>query len=318
MRWILLYTAALLYHIGSHAQNLVPNPSFEDTVMCPDAGAQVTRAKYWNIVEETPDYFHECCVYSQFSVPQNSWSYQWAATGQAYMGLYNYTTIDGYREAIGAYLTAPLMVGQKYFVSFKACLAFNPAQGSNIATNKLGVLFSINDFLLTPPPRNNYCQVYSQEIISDSTNWTSVKGSFVADSAYQFISITNFFSSTNTDTLRFYNNNWYQSYYYIDDVCVSTDSVYCEQWTNISEAALSGNNIAIYPNPVWDVINIDNVPYGCNAIEIYNTDGKLVQIIESISKFKTSVDVSSLSQGIYSIVFKKDKAIQVKKIIKSF
>ena len=309
----------MLHIVLAEGQNLVPNPSFEDTVMCPDAGAQVARAKHWNILKDTPDYFHECCVYPQYSIPQNSFGYQWPATGEAYIGMFTYSTLDSnYREIVGTYLTTPLTIGERYFVSFKTSLAFNPIRGANVAASKVGILFSTNDYLTTPPPINNYCQVYSALIISDTILWTTVKGSFVADSAYQFISISSFFTVSKIDTLRFYNNNWYQSYYYIDDVCVSADSMYCEELTNISDAIFEGSGIEIYPNPVWDVINIDNVPYGCKAIEIYNTDGKLVQTIASLNSYKTSFDVSSLAQGIYSIIFKKEKAVQVKNFIKSF
>jgi hypothetical protein len=298
------------------AQNLVPNPSFEDTIWCPGGGL-ILGAKYWNDIQESPDYFHECSMYYQFSVPKNVFGYQWPSTGKAYVGMAVYSTIDNYREAIGVYLIEPLIIGQKYFVSFNACLAFNPNQGANVAINKLGMLFSVVNYLSSYPPQNNYCQVYSTQIISDTSQWTTIRGSFIADSTYQFISITNFFKYGDTDTMRFYNNNWYQSYYFVDDVCVSTDSVYCAMWTSVPEAVLTGNNITTYPNPVWNVINITNIPFDCKELQVISSDGKMVQSITSWNDFKTSIDVSLLADGMYSLVIRRQKSIQYKKFIKS-
>ena len=41
----------------SFAQNLVPNPSFEDTLRCPNAVNQVDSAVGWIAYKGSPDYF---------------------------------------------------------------------------------------------------------------------------------------------------------------------------------------------------------------------------------------------------------------------
>ena len=300
------------------AQNLVPNPSFEDTVMCPDASGQVTRAMYWHTVSNTPDYFNACCVFPQFSVPQNIFGYQYANTGVAYMGLCPYSTIDTtFREIIGAYLINPLLVGQKYFVTFKISLAWNPSQGANAPSNKLGVLFSTSDYLSSQPPINNYSQVYTNSIITDSVGWTSIRGSFIADSAYAFISITNFFDNTNTDTLHWISSNWYQSYYYIDDICVSTDSLFCETGELGLSDTESEENITIYPNPSNKKITIKQMPLDCKQVRIFNSHGMLSKSISVNKNSKIEVDISSFTNGIYLLVFIREKSIQSKKFIKS-
>jgi len=55
----------IFFYVGSitfcSAQNLVLNPSFEDTILCPDALDQVNRSQYWiNPTNSTPDYFNSC------------------------------------------------------------------------------------------------------------------------------------------------------------------------------------------------------------------------------------------------------------------
>ncbi|MBK5286545.1 MAG: hypothetical protein JJE25_14195 [Bacteroidia bacterium] len=42
------------------AQNLVTNPSFEDTVACPFGASQLNFATGWSSYWGTPDYFNLC------------------------------------------------------------------------------------------------------------------------------------------------------------------------------------------------------------------------------------------------------------------
>src|ERR1043165_3367909 len=94
------YSIILLYSclaLSAHAQNLVPNPSFEDTVKCPTNHGDINGidASNWLTFGSTPDYFNSCNNYpaSDYnhgcSVPDNWAGFQAAATGFAYAGLGN-------------------------------------------------------------------------------------------------------------------------------------------------------------------------------------------------------------------------------------
>ncbi len=61
----------LLLPLSSFSQNLVPNPSFEDTVMCPSGSGLVEYCANWKIFRDSPDYFQECASLSTLSVPYN-------------------------------------------------------------------------------------------------------------------------------------------------------------------------------------------------------------------------------------------------------
>ena len=228
------------------AQNLVPNPSFEDTVSCPTGGGQVWKAEHWYVAEKTPDYFNECCTNQAFAVPNSSvFGNRYAATGFAFSGFYGYSTVDTfYREKIGVQLSNDLSIGTKYFVSFK--LTTTTWDAFSGASNKVGVLFSTQKYTPAHPSlTKDYCQMWVDSIITDTVNWVQVTGSFIADSAYSFITIGNFFTNAHTDTIRFWepptNTSYYlQSYYFIDDVCVSTDSTFCATWTNIQAQVADG------------------------------------------------------------------------------
>ena len=98
-----LFLSTLLFFLvqDSFAQNLVPNPSFEDTVSCPDNLAQIDKAVGWSSYRITPDYFNSCSSASAFpsvSVPSNQWGTQSAKTGNAYAGLITYSLVTNERE----------------------------------------------------------------------------------------------------------------------------------------------------------------------------------------------------------------------------
>lgn len=296
--------------------NLVPNPSFEDTIMCPNSGGQVSLAKYWFTLINTPDYFNSCNPFNQFSVPSNTFGYQYPNTGEAYMGLWEYFSwIPNSHEIIGTNLILPLVIGQKYFVNFKVCLAWNELYGNNTASNKLGILFSTNNYL-SSSSTINFCQIYSNEIINDSVAWTSIKGSFIADSSYSYMSIGNFFDDSQIDTIHLNNSNVYQAYYYIDDICLSEDSLFTEQWTEIGNI-LSERKINLYPNPAYYQLILENLFSNFQKIDIYDIQGRLLKSISIKGDNKIVVDVSAFIEGIYSIKIINEKSVVIKYFIKS-
>ncbi len=293
--------------------NLVPNPSFESYSACPDnisspSDDQVSRANGWSSYRETPDYFHVCGSIWEVGVPNNLPGYQNAHTGNAYCGLISfYIAGPDSREVIGCNLTSTLSVGQKYFVSFYTNFAGKP--GNSLATNNVGIRFSKNQFSYsTPTPINNYAHLKLNTKNTDTLNWIKVFGSFVADSAYKYIAIGNFFNDINTDTLS-YGAFPYEAYYFIDDVCVSTDSTYANNWTGISEYG-NKNSLNIYPNPFTEKFRIK-----CNAeflgkkikCQIFDLFENLIREkqndTDEIVEFS---DLQNLPQGVYIIKIESD------------
>ena len=105
------------------AQNLVPNPSFEDTVGCPDGADKLSQATYWFSALNSCDYYNPCAAIDNphVSVPNNWCGYQAALGGNAYAGIVIYAIlvppIVDYREIMSTPLVQPLTIGVKYFVS---------------------------------------------------------------------------------------------------------------------------------------------------------------------------------------------------------
>ena len=94
-----------------------------------------------------------------------------------------------------------------------------------------------------------------------------------------------------------------QSYYVVQEIYESTS------------LSISDNNfhVSIYPNPVSDgIINLVNPTNEALAVEIFDLNGR--KVISKTSIFD-SVDVSDLSEGIYSMKLSNQDKFDVKKIV---
>lgn len=327
MKNLLLILIFVLSSLNTYSQqNLVPNPSFEDTIQCPINGF-ITNCQGWYPYSSSPDYFNSCVPsWYAYAIPNNLHGFQSPASGQAYSGIYTYvegeTDYSLNREILGSNLVSSLIIGQKYYVSLKVSLGTNTSNtGHSLATNKIGALFSTVPFSNTNPstipPIENFAHVYTDSIIKDTIGWTSVFGSFIADSSYSYISIGNFFKVTSTDTIHLIANNPFtpNSYYYIDDICVSTDSSFCANflYTGLESKGVV-NKMNVYPNPTSGALKI-SLPSnnGSSTIEVFNLFGQSVYYINS--KQISDLDLSFLEDGLYELLISNDKNQYTTKVI---
>ncbi len=218
------------------AQNLVPNPSFEeregdcDSLQCCfNVGS---RPLHWYSWLNSPDYFNACVpglgLDSLVDVPQNGWSFQYPWDGDAYVGMVAYYGGESYREYVGTELNDPMQIGCTYQLRFRT----SPANNGNYwlisgstACNNLGMLFTTHSnawYGITGPdfPFRNYAHLRTTLPVTDTTAWTLVEGTFVADSTYQYLVLGNFFPDSLTTAIQLDDADpWYGvSYYLIDGV----------------------------------------------------------------------------------------------------
>ncbi|MBP8627815.1 MAG: discoidin domain-containing protein [Paludibacteraceae bacterium] len=95
------------------------------------------------------------------------------------------------------------------------------------------------------------------------------------------------------------------------DECESMSEILALTTTGVNEN--STNDVRIYPNPSKDNIIVEGVKNG--ILEIINLQGKIVKytpIPDSI----TRIDISQLTEGIYSLKITTNEGIIVKKLIK--
>ncbi len=205
------------------AQNLVPNGSFEQYVICPSIPGQLDNTNAWFSPNTgDPDFFNECAEDTEVWIPDNMYGNQVAASGEGYVGIMVYGEGEK-REYISNPLVEAMEEGASYCVEFKVSLADVPLYGL-FGIQELGVyfseepMFSTDDTVIEAEPQ----VVNTTGIIQEYDDWVTISATFEADAAYEYINIGNFYDNANTtgggldpgttDTL--------DVYYYIDDVSV--------------------------------------------------------------------------------------------------
>ncbi|MFK7904621.1 MAG: PKD domain-containing protein [Chitinophagales bacterium] len=221
----LLFLFTLFTHTTLQAQiNLVPNPSFEDTIACPSGLSFLSNtAETWNEIG-LPNHFHSCVEDGGGAdVPDNTFGAQPSFAGNAYAGFTAYTTgIPSQRDYVTIELNNALQPDTEYCVSFYVSMA----DLSYLAVENIGAYFSE-----TAVPNNSGLplgfipQIENKEgILNDKENWTRISGTFTAEAAHEWLTIGNFYNNdnTNAENLAVGGETGFTElgFYYIDSVSV--------------------------------------------------------------------------------------------------
>lgn len=286
------------------SQNLVPNPSFEEFILCPSSIGQIYNSKDWyepNIC--SADYFHTCNN-NTLDVPENYLGFQNAKQGNAYVGIVVYNTADtNFREFIEVKLISQLVQGEKYCIEFYVSLTFNELYALNYAINSIGCLLTTDSFLIDSCNQEIFLipQIENaQGIITDTMNWVVISGEFVANGGEQFLSIGNFRNDSNTSVLLIDSTapNSYYAYYYIDAISVTL----CDTTAiveNKNEKAAIGK---IYPNPNTGEFSL-KYQLGRKEkgeLQIFDLNGKLLHK-QFLPQNKNQIELNhlKLNAGVY-------------------
>jgi gliding motility-associated-like protein len=219
---------------------LVPNPSFEDTIGdCAVLMSFYNKVVDWYQSKGSPDYFNFCSNSSTYpyanTIPYNCHGSQFPHSNVAYssIGLYYLTnpsdSINIASELMGIKLIHPLKANICYYGEFHVSLA----EISDIAINRIGMLFTQNTFTLGYQIFDNVVQPQikwdTTKYFTDTLNWVKISGTFIAQGGEQYLSIGNFRDGMNVDK-QFIARNFTNvcnignpqniSYIYIDDVAL--------------------------------------------------------------------------------------------------
>lgn len=316
-RLMVCFLLFITAYIASAQGNLVPNASFELIDECPTfptmLGFQATsKPTYWEKWLNSPDYFN-ACVDTMTGVPGNVFGHQHPRDGHAYIGMWTYGNFgDEFREIVGVELIEPLQVGVNYHLSFGVCAAEGTtsppgaAQPTHWAANNIGLLFTMEHNIWTgfqgPPfPPRNYAHLHAQEVVADTAQWMLISGEFVADSAYRYLAIGNFFENALTDTVHVTQGPSSGAYVYVDAVCVTQNSAGCEFTSGVGTHS-GPLEVLAYPNPAMTTLE---VRLGQHAdVEWVVTDvlGKSVDHGRTGGQ-NVRLDVSTWPMGPYSMLF---------------
>lgn len=300
---LLIVVCVVLFKYILTGQNLISNPSFErvDTPVFWNSGSFINSSVFppkrnvtnWDWYN-SPDYFSTDPNFVR--VPTNDIGVSYAKHGNAYGGLICFFKAGETKEYIYQNLNTPLMQDSLYCISFFVSRADRTPQ----AIHSLGAYFSAS-----PPPTSNvYINVVPQVVnqsgyLTDTIGWTEIQGCFTAQGGEQYVTIGNFNSNANTDTLFVGSTNPHPgaigyAYYYIDSVTL---------WQNSFPTAIKENNkeefVSVYPNPAMDVINFKfKDATEKRKIELYDPLGQIV-LSEDLVTQNSSLNIHYLANGIY-------------------
>jgi hypothetical protein len=317
----LAFSLAVLF---SFAQNLVPNPSFEEYLECPFSTAELHyQLVDWYSWQESPDFFHVCSndLNGFAGVPENAWGNQAPISGVAYAGLAIYLDyFENGREYMATPLNEPLEIGQEYYMMFHTSLCDDGFSSlSRCGASNIGMrFFKDPEYTAFPPDANplepdNFAHLNYSQVLVDSENWTLVSGWFTADDAYNWVAIGNFFNDDQTDFEVLNTTDACSAVYYIENVCVALSAEECDYLMTIDSGEKS-EGIGIYPNPASSVVQLDlpkNQRYNLN---IFSTQGQLIYSMNHIISGHR-FDVSSFNKGVYVLRFDSNSSYNTLKLV---
>lgn len=232
--------------LQANGQNLVPNPSFENSENHPcewytSQGGFNNAMENWFVpTQGTSDIFSTLvgvsCYASCFSEHWAAIGQQMPRTGDVMSAIVTYGLGCGfqpdYREYLAVELEAPLVVGSTYYAE----VYVSHGDYAQYASNNIGMYFS--ETAINMPSSctelNFTPHVVETSIIEESDDWVKVSGTFVADSPAQYLIIGNFTDNDNTTTSFDASKENDFCTYFVDDVLVrsacstaSTDTSIC-------------------------------------------------------------------------------------------
>ncbi|WP_378177109.1 OmpA family protein [Aquimarina sp. SS2-1] len=204
----------------SQAQNLIPNPSFENT------NAAVKKLKHemrnfgvlsdWKSLTNSPDAHHPAVSEVNFAHKAPGFLKQFGPqeprTGEGKIGLY--VTGNNTKESVVAKLVSPLKAGKYYY--FHMYVSLGEGLVSNSCTSSIGSYFTARVPKITETSKYKL-HIESSEMICDTKEWTKVCGVYRAKGTEKYISLGYFSDSPNGKSLRS-GQSFSDAYYYIDDV----------------------------------------------------------------------------------------------------
>ncbi|MCA0431339.1 MAG: gliding motility-associated C-terminal domain-containing protein [Bacteroidetes bacterium] len=301
-------------------QNLVPNGSFEDTLMCPTSLNETIKCKNWfDLNNCSSDYFNSCTTSSLINVPSNYFGFQQAKSGKAYCGFYTYfnnsVSTSPYREGIYTRLMNKLEINQTYHIEFFLSLADSMKYGiKNIdvaftdTINPSFVVCSGNPSTLIP------ISLSHQNYYLEKNTWIKIEGDFVANGNEKYMVISNFNNDNFTDYIVINhvvtsNTDYLGAYYYIDDIKLELKDT-----ENISEEIIfTPNNDGFN-----DYFEINTKNYKEFRLMIYNRWGNTIYSSSSYSKWDGKYKSNNCPSGTYYFLFEGKNIDDKQKIHKGY
>lgn len=317
------FSITLICFVGfSSAQNLIPNPSFENIEPCdltPFPG-HISMVEDWEVplcanpAGSTIYYFNECLdtITPVLSVPQSSVGYEYAYDGQGYFGLQLGLSGSGNGDYMSVELLQPLSAGVEYCFSFFISLADSCSYG-----------YQTMDALLTTGPPSicnledtSWYQTRQLDVdVSDmeKIGWSEGTASFVAIGGEDHLVIGKFPHSNITDTVYYGGPHAFLIFPFIDMISLTP----CVIGVNEHSSSV---DLLIQPSLLeqGQLVQV-KLSRGTllQSVTVRDCRGKLVPVNSQVENFGLSVGTSQLTRGFYIITaeLKDGKVLSSKFVI---
>ncbi len=216
------------------AQNLLPNPSFEETVQL--SFGRTFAVDWISPNQSSPEHYNPNSRLD-WRVPKNYAGFQYGHTGESYFGIKMYTLfasiqIRNARDYIQCIISDSLVRDSVYCFQAYVTLADSCNYASRnqlslkfstvaIRSNTFANLNEVPDIVFSP-----------SDYIVDKTNWLQFNFEYIAKGGEDYLTIGNFNDTNSIDTLYLGNGgdrlnlDYNSTYYFIDDVYLgSCDSL---------------------------------------------------------------------------------------------
>ncbi|WP_196888939.1 OmpA family protein [Aureivirga sp. CE67] len=221
----------LLLSINIFAQNLVLNPSFEETKSCAnDISTFERHIKKWSKPSLSTTDLYNSCSKSDVGTPYNAMGSQFPKNGENYAGIILYGK-GNYREYVQGELSEPLKKDAVYNITFYVSLAEN----SHFAIKNMDILFS-NQKIYMDTKKNiktsyldaieslkySLISIDGKEYFRGKSKWMKIKASYISKGGEKYFTIGNFRKNSKTDYLKMRSSIKEElAYYYLDHVSIS-------------------------------------------------------------------------------------------------
>lgn len=265
---IILLTTSM--HL-SLAQNLVPNPGFEDYDNCPGGHSEAPHefsVHHWQSANMgTPDYFNTCSV-GEADVPHNWAGVSNAFEGNGYAGIFAWMAIDlPYREYLTCQLTEPLLKDSLYTLRFR----YKLSSYSMYSIDRIGLYLSDHPIKVRhdkPLQLMPTLSVMRDSALTRTTGlWETAEMEYKAMGGEAYLVIGNFDDNEST---RFYPIKFRaiaqemlanSAYYYIDDVAVLAHYLLKKEQSILPEFVLTNTKL----NTTYV---LKNIQFGFNSYKL--------------------------------------------------
>ena len=250
------FLTVLLFPFGLlSAQNLIPNPSFENLGTPPCSWITSTTGfnnaiQNWTMpsngsTDIFTNFVSTTCFAHNLSTHASRIGQQNPRSGNAQSAILTYGDgcgwMPNYREYLQTPLTSTLTPGQNYDFSFYVSLADESDKG----TENIGVYFSTSQvfqgtcFVLSYSPQFNYTG-----IITNKSGWTQISGTVTATAGWNYMVIGNFFSNAATST-TFVGGARPSVRYFFDDASVTPAVILPAENINFKGDRLEDGKVAL-------------------------------------------------------------------------